>query len=465
MRFRLVAAVVLGVLLVGAAPAAAHEAATSGVVTVTQTLGARELTVTLYPPVEGVGRMPAQVGVRGPALAEPVTLQAVPRGRAAPVAAVAVMPRTGTPASVDLQVDGPGDWDVVLVVQEGIAQRDVALVPVPIPAAPPTPLWVWLLRGGLVLAVVCAIGAAATAGRRRTAFAAVALVGASTALTAAVLSPAPSSATTSAPVAAVPPAADMPAMSGMAGMHAMDPVPPVAAVTSGSGAVVVTPTVTGAGELDLAVTDGSTGEPVDDLVPHDDALIHLAVVGPGGRLWHVHPARTAPGRYAVRLPLADPGRFGLFAETMRADGGHQLARSAFTIPGAVAAPAQAAPGGTGRRQVSGMDVDVTVATPVAGRSTEVQLVFSQAGQPVRDLQAWLGMAGHLMVLGPGTDPTDPAASFAHVHDMQPPVRYGYGPRIGFSYTFPAAGRYQLWAQVLHGWELVTIPIIVDVAGR
>jgi hypothetical protein len=250
----------------------------------------------------------------------------------------------------------------------------------------------------------------------------------------------------------------------MTGMHAMAPAPPVAVATPVAGAVVVTPTLTGAGELDLAVTDGSTGAPVDDLVPHDDALIHLAVIGPGQQLWHGHPARTAPGRYTVRLPLAAPGSYGLFAETVRADGGHQVARSAFTVPGAPAA-SPVSSGGPGRRQVAGMDVDVSVATPVAGRRTDVQLVFSRNGQPVRDLQAWLGMAGHLMVLGPGTDPTDPAASFAHVHDMQPAVQYGYGPRIGFGYTFPAAGRYQLWAQVLRGWELVTVPITVDVASR
>jgi hypothetical protein len=82
---------------------------------------------------------------------------------------------------------------------------------------------------------------------------------------------------------------------------------------------------------------------------------------------------------------------------------------------------------------------------------------------VRDLQAWLGMGGHLLVLGPSAgptdpDPTDPATSFAHLHSVD-----GYGPNIGFTCAFPAGGRYQLWAQVQRDWQLVTIPITVDVA--
>jgi hypothetical protein len=148
----------------------------------------------------------------------------------------------------------------------------------------------------------------------------------------------------------------------------------------------------------------------------------------------------------------------------RAGGGHQITRSAFTIAGV---PRPQAPLVT-PREVAGMRVDVTVTTPVAGRRSRVELVFSANGEPVRDLQSWLGMGGHLLVLGPSPgaadpDPTDPASSFAHLHFTDPPVQYGYGPRVAFDYTFPAGGRYRLWAQVQRDWQLVTIPITVDVS--
>ncbi|WP_433034661.1 hypothetical protein [Actinomycetospora sp. CA-053990] len=244
----------------------------------------------------------------------------------------------------------------------------------------------------------------------------------------------------------------------------------------GPGAVVVTArTAPGAQpgaptDLELDLTDGSTGAVVDDLTIHDDALIHLAVIGPDGQLAHVHPVRTAPGRYVVLVQPATGGRYGVFAEMERAgDGGHQVARTAFDVAGPAAPVTPAAPG-AGVRQVAGMDAEVTAPPAVAGRPTRVSVAFTRdGGAPVTDLQGWLGMAGHLMLLGPGLrgvpDPADPASAFGHVHDMSAAGPAGtYGPQVGFDYTFPRAGRYALWVQVQRDWQIVTVPVTVDVAA-
>jgi len=434
----------LGFLVLGAAPASAHGGATPDVVSVAQTLGLHELTVTMYLPTEGAGPMPVRVVPQGRALDGPLLLRAVPVGAGAPTSEVALAPGSGpgAPSTGTLQIDRPGAWEIVLVASPAVAR-----IPVAIPAPPPTPGWVWAVRVGAVVAAVGAVGAAAVWRRRpRTArgLGAATLVGLTTAVTAGLLSP------NEAPPAPTPTGHER---------HG-----------SGGGAVVLTPDLQPSGdglvELTLGLTDGATGARVDDLAIHDDALVHLAVVGPGGRLWHVHPVRTAPGRFAVRLPLSDPGRYGVFAELARGGGAHQVARSAFALAGPPTTAPRAA--GAGAREVGGMRVDVTVATPVAGRVSRVELVFSENGEPVRDLQSWLGMGGHLLVLGPSAgatdpDPADPATSFAHLHLTDPPVQYGYGPRVAFSYAFPAGGRYQLWAQVQRGWQLVTIPITVDVS--
>lgn len=221
-------------------------------------------------------------------------------------------------------------------------------------------------------------------------------------------------------------------------------------------------------DLLLDLTDGSTGAVVDDLTIHDEALVHLVVVGPGGQLAHVHPVRTAPGRYAVRVVPAAGGRYGVFAEMERAgEGGHQVARTVFDVGGPAPAAAPPAPG-PGPREAAGLQVDVAVPDAVAGRPTRVALAFSRGGAPVRDLQPWLGMGGHLLMLGPGAagfpDPADPASAFGHVHDMAAAGPGGrYGPTIGFDYTFPRAGRYQLWAQVQRDGRIVTVPVTLDVA--
>jgi hypothetical protein len=492
----------------GSGVALAHSMSPAGVVSVAATLGDRELTVTMSLPVGGTGAMPVAVAAQGSAPDEMLRIQAVP-GTGGGTATSETTVRSGPSqrsARAVLQIDRTGPWQIV--VSDG---PDTARLPLTLNAAV-VPGWVWAVRGGLAGAVIFTIAAFAMLARRRARVAVglggVAVAGATVAVTAALLSSSVPPASPGAggfigadaqpPTQSSMPGMDMPGMDmpgmdmpgmDMPGMDmpGMDmPAPGTGGMAMGpgagmmGGAVVLglrsAPTAPAAGQpmqLGLDLTDGSTGAPVDDLAVHDDALIHLVVISPQRQLWHVHPVRTAPGHYSVGLTPSGPGRYGVFAELERADGGHQVVRSAFTVAGA-GQPGTPEPAGPGPRDVAGMAVDATVGSPVAGQPSRVSLAFTDHGAPVRNLQAWLGMAGHLMILGPTPagpaaargefDPSDPALSFAHVHDMDPPTAAGYGPTIGFSYAFPRPGRYQLWAQVVHDWQLVTVPITVDVAA-
>jgi hypothetical protein len=463
----------VGLLAVVLVPAAfAHESAPTGVTRVELDLGARELALTITAPPEGGGRMPVVVLPRGDAPPGEVRLAAVrPGGVPANAVAVPVAP-VGQPHETALDVDGPGAWEVT--VADGAAPGVTARVPVTIAAPAPTPGWVWAVRIGALLGVVALVAALSPSVRQRPraaiALGAVALVGVTVAATAVATAPAaPATPTTpqAAPITAAPPAG------GHAGHGGAAPAAAPMTMPMTSGSVVVTASLAGPAtpgvpvDLALDLTDSSTGEIVDDLAVHDDALIHLAVISPDGTLQHRHPVRTAPGHYVVRLTPDAAGRYGVFAEMERAgDGGHQVARTAVEVAGPPA-PLVPAPG-PGVREVAGMQVDVVVPDPVAGRPTPVSATFGAGGRQVTDLQGWLGMAGHLMVLGPGLagtpDPMDPASAFGHVHDMSPAGPSGtYGPRISFEHTFPRAGRYQLWVQVQRGWQIVTVPVSVDVA--
>ncbi|GAA4792905.1 hypothetical protein GCM10023200_30630 [Actinomycetospora chlora] len=470
-RPRRAAAVVLLVALAAllAPSALAHEAAPAGVSRIELSLGARDLVLTITTPPAGGGRMPVVVLAREDAPPGEVTVAAARPGGAGTPVAVPVGP-AGRPHDAVLTADGPGPWEVV--VADGAA---VARVPVDVPAPAPTPGWVWAVRVAAVVGVVALVAALALRHRPRVALAlgVVAVVGVTVAVTAASTAPA----TTAAPAPTPTPApaagghaghagmADMPAMPAAAPMSvptAMAPGSVVVAARTATPATAATPV-----DLVLDLTDSSGGTVVDDLAIHDDALIHLAVIGPDGQVTHVHPVRTAPGRYVVRLVPPVAGRYGVFAEMERAgDGGHQVARTAFAVAGA---PATAAPApGPGARQVGDLQADVAVSGAVAGRPARVAAAFSRAGAPVTDLQSWLGMAGHLLVLGPGLagtpDPVDPASAFGHVHDMRPAGPAGtYGPEVAFDVTFPQPGRYALWAQVQRDWRVVTVPVTVDVA--
>ncbi|MEU4573223.1 hypothetical protein [Nonomuraea sp. NPDC023979] len=190
--------------------------------------------------------------------------------------------------------------------------------------------------------------------------------------------------------------------------------------------------------LRVDLTDGSTGRPVDDLVSHHEALAHLVVTSEDGRYFrHVHPLRTAPGRLEVRLRADRPGRYLAYAELEREDSGGQLLTGGFAVEGE---PAVAA-------------VEETVAptlrpaAPVAGRPATIELPAEGRVRP------WLGMAGHLIVRN------QDGSFLGHVHEMGTA-----GDRLRFTFSFPRPGRYLAWAQHATDGRIVTMPFTVDVTG-
>jgi hypothetical protein len=208
--------------------------------------------------------------------------------------------------------------------------------------------------------------------------------------------------------------------------------------------------------LRIRLYDGSTGRPVDDLVEHHAALLHVIVTGPEGEFFrHVHPARTAPGTYEVRLRAGAPGRHFVHAEFERADAGGQLTSGEFTV-GNDDRPAEPP------RREPNQPISLT-AEPVAGRPTGIEL-----DTKADDLQPWLGMAGHLIVR------SEDGKFLGHVHEQTSMTTTRgsgpdesvavYGPKLQFTFSFPRPGRYLIWIQYARNFGITTVPAVVDVAA-
>jgi hypothetical protein len=424
----------LGAILGIMAPALADGAQTGADVHIAQTLGDRDLTVIIRRVAEVPG--PVHVDVVTHAGSPPGEISLTARAAGAPASTTKVT-IGATPGfySGTVQVDRPGPWELAV---------DEATIPFVVPALVASP-WENATFGGFVAAGVLLFVALLFAVFGKPGLALVPAAGMVAAIavgvTAALL--APSIPPVAAPGTQLDPSYD----------NINDPYQRTSTTDFSRPPVNLVPSMEG-DDLRLSLTDGSSGRPVDDLLVHDSAFIHLVVVSPAGNLRHLHPIRTAPGEYRARLHAPEQGTYAIAAEIARRGGGVQLLRSSIGVSGTSSTP---------------NDGKADLATEIreAGRPSTITARFGK-----RDLQPWLGMLGHMIVVGPVTGSPATAPIWAHVHSMIPPTPgmpdkpdesvAAYGPDVPFTYSFPLPGKYLVWIQVERDYSIVTVPTVVDV---
>ncbi len=443
------------------ASALAHGDHSGLIQTFTQTVGPYELAVTIELP----NAVPAPLYL---SIAPPdqigdaiITLRAAPRGRSfdhLPDVEVRSVAGSEGPYSAQLEVEQAGEWELEVRV-EGAKGRGVARVPFAIVIPSPSPATIALIiaLSGLFVLMLLRLFLTMIFQQRRQGLPGRvnSLLGhgvVACLIVVAVLS-----------VQQISGAGQLVQAAGVTSMTFGRPHVNVALRTEPAASV--------AGQrltLILDLSDGATGLPVDDLVPHHEALIHLVVIDQAGDFFiHLHPPRLAPGRYAIQLTPERPGRYTAYAELARQDSGAQVLARDFQVEGSSIVSTDAPAPGLGVRHLSGIQVNVISSlTPLrAGHQATLTFRFQTGAGPVQDLQPWLGMAGHLIARSAD------GAIFGHVHAIEPmapggpaPANVHYGPEVRFVYTFPQPGRYQLWGQFKHAGTIVTVPVTISVEG-
>ncbi|MBC8160684.1 MAG: hypothetical protein H7Z42_05630 [Roseiflexaceae bacterium] len=457
---RLVLAMLLASVVALPGRAWAHGGGSEIFQTFTQQVGPYEIALTLDMPPTAPAPLFVDI-VPPPDLGEAmITLRAVPRGYAlddTPTVEVMTTAAAGTIYYAELAVDRLGDWDLEVRVR-GSQGEGSALVPFTL-RQEPLPLYTIPLlasMGTLVVLMITMIAVTSVFNQRRRAvprwLSLLLGQGSFAAFVVMVVFGLQqySDSVRTAQAANAPPAVVGRPHANMA----VQTVP--AAPTTGQ------PTT-----LSLILSDGGTGRPVEDIITHHDALIHLVIIAEDGSFFeHTHPARTGPGTYALNITPTQPGRYSAYAEIERVESGTQVLRGDFTVVGDPTAPA-VAPVSLGTHTID--DLQVTVAssqTPLqAGEQTTFTASFANANSPVRDLQPWLGMAGHFLAR------SSDGVIFAHVHAAEKVPPYGrpivvqgtlYGPDVRFVYTFPQPGAYRVWMQFKHAGRIITVPLDVQV---
>jgi hypothetical protein len=205
---------------------------------------------------------------------------------------------------------------------------------------------------------------------------------------------------------------------------------------------------------------GPDGARVKDFEVAHESELHLIVVSRDlGTYAHLHPHRAADGTWSVPLPALAPGVHRAFADFAVAGGPELTLGVDITVAGEARFAPLPEPVATA--DVEGYHITLAGA-PVAGAASELTLTVERDGQPVTDLEPYLGAVGHLVALRDGD------LAYLHVHPLGDEPGDGDrdrdrgGPGVAFSVDVPSPGDYRLFFDFAHGGEVRTAAFTVHV---
>ncbi|WP_070727046.1 heavy metal-binding domain-containing protein [Hymenobacter lapidarius] len=198
---------------------------------------------------------------------------------------------------------------------------------------------------------------------------------------------------------------------------------------------------------------GNEAAPVPLAVVHEKK-IHLIIVRKDlSVFYHEHPEFTADANYKVPFTFPKGGDYVLFQDYSPAGGGHQLGRQVVNVQGAKYTPVKF------RQDQMQWEQDGYQATLAFDKELKVgqllgmRITLRKNGQPVTDLDKYLGALGHVVVISEDTE------RYLHVH---PNDQADKGPAIGFNTSFEAPGLYRVFLQFNHGGQIHTGNFTINV---
>lgn len=222
---------------------------------------------------------------------------------------------------------------------------------------------------------------------------------------------------------------------------------------------ITAPAVVGeTGELSFQIQDAD-GEPVTSYRTAHDKDLHLIVArSDGSRFEHVHPELDeSTGTWSVPWTWADAGTYRVFADfTTAGEDAANLTLSRIVQVAGAFTPVETQPSRVD--EVDGFTVSLE-GDVVTGAASELTITISRDGEPVTELEPYLGAFGHLVALREGD------LAFLHVHAEgdEPAAGDTAGPEIVFFAEAPTACRYLLYLDFQVDGVVRTAEFVVDAA--
>lgn len=255
-----------------------------------------------------------------------------------------------------------------------------------------------------------------------------------------------------------------------------DPIPAGrTAITKGAVTLRMSPSpVSGQPEKLVFTFTNAHGERVRFLERTHEKPIHLLVVSKDLREFaHIHPELQPDDSFAISHTFQSGGEYWLYADYTMPGSPQAISRFVLNIHGPERKPEPLIPDAEFTKTAGGLRVRMV--PPPAIRSGE-DLAFhfeafdENSGQPVTDLEPYLGAWAHIMIVSADgqrfihAHPLDDATTLAaedpwkHSHTAPRPSPSSVTTITGFD----ATGRYRLWVQFQRGGKVISVPFTFQV---
>lgn len=226
--------------------------------------------------------------------------------------------------------------------------------------------------------------------------------------------------------------------------------------------------------LNFIVIHPETGARVRDYVLNHERLFHLFIVSADmNEYQHLHPQLEPDGSFKVETTLPRAGLYKLHSDFFPTGGTLQvlhreLATAGYHAPRTTKRPAGAAlvADTSFTKTIDGMKINLDWGggelVPGAFVRLKYALTDARTGEPVRDLEPYLGAWGHTLILN--ADQSD----YLHSHPTESlpegvaRAALRGGPEVEFGAMFPEAGLYRIWTQFQRGGRVSTVSFTISV---
>jgi hypothetical protein len=212
-----------------------------------------------------------------------------------------------------------------------------------------------------------------------------------------------------------------------------------------------------------------TGADVQAFELVHDKRFHLFLVSQDMTVFqHIHPELRGDGRWTIEATVPKPGYYTVLSDFVPTGGSPQfLGRSLVTADYDGDLASQAArleADAVLERTVDTIRAVVQTEPPrfIAGEYGHLAFNLTDAatGQPITDLEPYLGAFGHTLIL------SEDMTHYVHAHPSEGPdsdiTRGLGGPRVTFEGYMPQPGRYRAWTQFQRNGRITTVPLTFTV---